>query len=184
MPSAIVATSGSATANSFVTEVECDTYLDDRLNASSWNDLAAAADDKLRALIEATRWLTGMAWDGQRTDDVQNLSWPRDYAENPDLPESEDGLSTLTYFGNTVVPQRVKDATCELALQFLKSGTTDLMAMDTTSNIKKKKVSVLETEYVDPANRIYGLRKFPRIIQLIQPLLDPALSGGINLTRT
>ena len=56
MPSSIVVTVGSASANSYVTEAAADTYFDDRLNASAWNDIDDD-DDKARALIQAARRL-------------------------------------------------------------------------------------------------------------------------------
>lgn len=162
MPVTIVATAGSASANSFVTLAEADTYAESRLNASTWDD--ATADTQNRALVEATRELSVLTWIGWRTDDVQALSWPRQLVRNPDDPYHN-------YYGTTVIPQRVKDATCELAFQFVKSGTTDVAALDTTLNIRREKIDVLETEYFDPFQRATGLHRFPRVWDLIQPLV-------------
>ena len=83
----IVATVGSASANSFVLETEMTTYCDARLNAAIWT----GADAQLPALIEATRDLSLLTYVGSRVTSTQKLSWPRDYAPNPDAPRSMSG---------------------------------------------------------------------------------------------
>jgi hypothetical protein len=114
----LVETVGAATANSFVSLDDADEYLDARLNASAWND-EDDEDQKVRALIEATRELTVLAWEGSRTTTTQKLAWPRQYATDPDKPNpSQLGDIALLYFDDDEIPQRVKDATCELALEF------------------------------------------------------------------
>ena len=71
--------------------------------------------DKIyRALIEATRDLSLLRWGGTRTDSTQALSWPRQYALNPDAPSPVDPADNLVwpvYFDDDVIPQRIKDAT-------------------------------------------------------------------------
>jgi hypothetical protein len=159
----LVATAGSASANSFATVSEGDTYCDTRLNASAWTG-ETDDDEKARALIEATRELNVLTYVGYTVTETQALVWPRDYATDPDSP-------TLDYFKNTVIPQRVKDATMELALQFLIAGTTDLAALDATQGVIRKRVDVLETEWATPYLRPTGLKRFPRVWALVQPLL-------------
>jgi hypothetical protein len=165
MPVTIVAEAGSSTANSFVTLDEAEAYMAARLNASAWSNASEA--DKNIALVEATRELTVLAWVGERVTDSQALSWPREFAVNPD---ASFGTGTQ-YYADTLIPQRVKDATSELAFQFLNLGTTDLAALDTTSNIARKVVDVLETDYIEPSQRATGLARFPRVVNVIAPLL-------------
>jgi hypothetical protein len=177
----LVTTIGGATSNSFVSQDDADDYLDTRLNASAWTD--ATDDDKARALIEATRELSLMEWEGTRVDDTQALSWPRSYAVNPDASLPLDQFSTLPYFEEDEIPQRILDATCELALEFLRSGTTDLSNADTATNIKRERTGPLETEYFDAGDQVSGWDRFPRILNLIGPLLDSTSSGGLELQR-
>ena len=165
----IVATVGSASANSYATLAEAETYCEARLNVTLWD--AATDDNKNRALVEATRELDVLGWDGYRTDDVQALAWPREWVVNPDDPN-------LDYYDNDEIPQRVKDSTCELALQFIKSGTTDLAAIPAETNIKRKKIDVLETEYFGPQNTPTGIDRFPRVLARVAPLLA---SAGMSL---
>jgi hypothetical protein len=159
----IVATAGSATANSFVTLAEANTFMEGRLNASTW-ETDASDDNKNRALVEATRQLSAMQWLGLRTDTTQILSWPRTWVTNPDSP-------SLAFYTTTIIPQRVKDATMELAFQFIKAGTVDVAALAGTAGIKRKKVDVLETEY-DTARRPTGLALYPSVTRYIRPLLS------------
>ncbi len=173
----IDATVGGASANSFITVAEGDAYCDSRLNASAWND-ETDDDQKARALIEATRDLSQRQWIGVgRASNTQALSWPRALAENPDL-----GWGGVYYYSETEIPQRVKDGTAELALQFLIAGTTDIASIDPTMNVKVKTVDVLTTEYFDPGQRARGLDRFPSVTRFIRPLLVGS-SNSVEVIR-
>jgi hypothetical protein len=182
----IIATPGSATANSFVTEAEAIARAATRLNLpSSWVTVSGSTctETEKAALIEATREITLALFQGQRVDATQVLSWPREFCVDPDAPLA---LGTATYVGypyyaNTVIPQRVKDATIELAFEFLKAGTADLAALDPKLAIKVETVDVLTTEYFAAGQRAQGLARFPRVANLLAPLL--AASAGLPLVR-
>jgi hypothetical protein len=169
----IVATAGADDANSFVTLDEADAYMESRLNGSTWT--GATTDTRNRALAEATRELSPLGWSGHRVSASQALGWPRQWARDPDSP-------TQDYYDTGVIPQRVKDACCELAFQFLKAGTTDVAAREKTLDIARSKVDVLETEYVAPHARARGLGRYPRVVTLIAPLLG-ASAGQPRLVR-
>ena len=164
MPITIDATVGGASANSFVTLAEAQTYMDGRLNGSSWD--GATTDDQNRALVEATRWLSARTWQGERVNSTQALSWPRFWAPNPDLM-----FGGNWFFDSTVIPQRIKDATAELAFQFLKLGTTDAAAIDPNQKIIEQTVGPITTRYSDPYARPQGLGQFPSVLRYIAPLL-------------
>jgi hypothetical protein len=163
----LVATVGASTSNSFASETEFEDYCDARLNASAWTD--ASEDDRVRALIEATRELNVLTYVGDTVDETQALLWPRQYAPDPDSPLV--GVSQLAWFATTVIPQRIKDATCELALQFLIAGTTDLSLPDSSQGVIEKTVGPLTTRWADPYLRATGLKRFPRVWNTIKPLL-------------
>jgi hypothetical protein len=163
----IVATAGAADANSFVTLAEAESYILGRLNVSLWD--AATDDTKNRALVEATHELNALYWIGKRASSTQSLAWPRDWAVDPDDPNGD-------YYAATEIPARLKWATEELALQFVKAGTTDVAAQDSTAGIIRKKIDVLETEYA-PFGRAEGLDRYPRVVNYIRPLLDGGSSG-------
>lgn len=162
----IDATVGGASANSFVTEVEADAYLEARLNASAWT-----GSNKAVALVEATRELNTRDWAGRKATDTQSLLWPRQWAPDPDGP-------SCGYLSSSVIPQRIKDATCELALEFLKAGSTDLAAQDPNAGVIEKTVDVLTTRWQPYQRPTSGLARFPRIMALIAPLLA---SSGLTV---
>lgn len=163
----IVATAGSASANSFATAAEMATYMEGRLNSSTYDD--ASADNINRALVEATNELDYRRWLGRRATSTQALSWPRDDVIDPDSPYSD-------YYSSAVVPDRVKDATCELAFQFLKAGTTDVAALDSSIEVKREKIGPLETEYAEPTTRARGLGRYPSVTRYLRGLVE---GGGV-----
>jgi hypothetical protein len=185
MPVTIDATVGGANANSYVTLAEADAYLEGRLNVTAWT--SATTDTKNRALVEAQRTLSPLPWAGSRTTDAQALAWPRQYVANPDAPlpltpvARENLLPTyVVYYDDNVVPTRVKHGQVELALEFLKSGTTDLAVADATVDVIRKKIDVLETQYANPSAKLtIGLSKYTRVMSLLLPLFGPGAASRV-----
>ena len=155
-------TVGGASANSFVALADWSTYMEGRLNSDAFDD--ASTDSRNRALAEATRELSALTWTGYRVTDTQALAWPRQWAWDPDSP-------TQDYYDTDVIPARVARATYELALAFLKAGTTDVVSLQSDLLIKREKVDVIETEYMDAAHRPRGLARYPAVMREIAPLL-------------
>ncbi len=113
------ATPKSATANTYSTLAEAETYHEKHVDASgAW---AAGVDaDKNIALAMATRLLDAKyAWNGYATDVDQVLQWPRtgllDYIELNDLDAD-------------AYPTQLKEATAEMARVLLGSDTTTDLA--------------------------------------------------------
>lgn len=169
----IDATAGGTGANSFVLLTEAETYMEGRGNKALWT--AATDADKDIALAEATRDIDLKEYTGYRTTSTQALSWPRISADDPDNP-------VQGWFDDDVVPSRIKNATSELAFQYLKAGTTDIAALDAKINVRSKQVDVLRTEYFSPTYTPTGLARYPRVMAFLGPLL--AYSGNsIPLVR-
>lgn len=154
----ITATAADASANSYVTVAEADAYLDARLNVSAYT--GAATDDKERALIMATRRVDLERFEGEKSTDGQALKWPRLWATDDDGNE----------FSSGVIPQIVKDATCELALRFLNDGTTDLLADTGLEQYERVKVGQLEVETRN------GFRP-GQLPEVVRNILRPVLIG-------
>jgi hypothetical protein len=178
----IVATVGASNANSFVTPEEMTAYCDGRLNAGIWTE----AEEQLPALVEATRDLTVLQWLGERASATQALAWPRAYCPDPDLEGTVDGLVVdlvvrrwPVVFPADIIPERVRVATCELALQYLKAGGTDLAVVSADDGVKRKKVGPLETEWRDAHTRRTGTAALTRVWANVRPLLR---AGGGSLT--
>lgn len=157
----IIATAGSATANSYITLAEADAYLEARSNVSLWD--AASDATKNIALVESQRWLTVLGWLGLRSDTVQALAWPRQNVTDPDDPN-------YNYFDSDEVPQRVKDAQSELALEFIKAGATDISAFDPSVEIIEERIDVIATKY--DRNRPTGTARYPTVMRYIRRLLS------------
>lgn len=181
----ITATAGAANANSFVTEVEFIAYLATRLNpyTGATTSGATCTESEKAALIEATRELDRLPYLGKRVSSLQALAWPRAFALDPDAPadpESVSDLDDLVYFGEAVIPVRVKEAQYEIALQFLKAGTTDLAAVDAEQNLTSKTVGPLSKTW-SAAGKPVGLARFPRAVRSLAPLLDSG--AGLRTER-
>ena len=175
----IVATVGASDANSFSTEAEQIAYMATRLNATAWTTFTGAVctESEKAAMIEATRELSALTgWLGYRVTTTQALALPRDLLLNPDDP------TPGTYYLTTVIPQRVKDAACELAFQFLKAGTTDVAAASETAGIIEETVGPLTTRWASPSEQVQGLMRYPRVWTLIAPLLSTGASQ-VRLVR-
>ncbi len=174
----ITATAGSASANSFVTEAEVIAYMAQRLNASAWDTVTGSTctENEKKAMCEATIEVSSLnGWQGTRVTTTQALSWPRQNAVDPDSPSH-------WLFDSDVVPQRVKNATMELAFQFLNAGTTDIAALDANIGVRVKTVDVISTEWFDPGQRAQGLRRYPRVWRFIAPLMQSS-GSQIDLAR-
>lgn len=158
----IDATVGGASANSYVTLAAWTTYMDGRLNSTAFD--AATTDAKNRALVEATRDLDQLGWEGYRVDDTQALSWPREGVINPNAPvDSTPGtLTGYPEYATTIIPDWLQVATYELALEFLRAGTTDIATGDPNAGVIQKTVGPLSTAW-SPYARPAGLARYPRV---------------------
>ena len=127
---------GLETANSYISEADCDTYHSDRGN-TAWTGTTAV---KEAALIKAAQYIDGRyrsRWKGIPLTSVQALCWPREdiYDERDEEIEG--------------IPQRLKYAVCEAAIRAL---TEDLNPdLERGGRIKREKVGPLDTEYADNA---------------------------------
>lgn len=155
---------GLATAESYTSVSDADSYHTDHGAPSAWSSATTAA--KETALRQASEFIDqwyGMRWLGIRAEPDQALDWPRIDGyyldDNREIPW-------------TVVPQPVKDATAVLALEAL--SATLLPDLDNPGTVKRSKVKVgsleQETEYMG-GNR--PLKARPRIDGILRRLLRP-----------
>lgn len=175
MPVTVVATVGASDSNSFVTLSEANTFADSKLpSPTAWD---AASDDTCnRALVSATRWLSALLWLGTRVDATQALSWPRTGVVDVDDPDENE-------YDTDEIPQRVKDATCELAILMVAAGTSDLAAAPSTDGIIRKRVDVIETEFAPSYERASDIDRFPTVTRLLVGLLLETGGPTVPLAR-
>ena len=103
----LTATAKSASANSYVTRTEAQSYMDERIETDNWDDASNADQD--RALIMATNRLEREEYRGGATTTTQRLRHPRAGLI------TRDGQS----YDQDIVCRPVKEATYELALAIL-----------------------------------------------------------------
>lgn len=183
----VVATAGSATANSFASEAQAIARAATRLNLIGWTTVSGSActEDEKKALLEATRELSALepVLQGYRTDAVQALCFPRQYVINTKAPITAPiGISGFPEFADDSVPDDWINATIELAFEFLKAGTVDLAAIDRTRGVIQKTIGPLTTRWATraeggPAMPTQGIARFPRVLSLVAPFFSDALMG-------
>ena len=117
----IVATAGSATANSYITLSDADDLIDGFVQDEDVVAWASATDDqKNRALYTATQRLDRERFKGARATDTQALQWPRTGVRKPDtyINTYATGFPfrvTTDYFTDTEIPDQVQKAEVILA---------------------------------------------------------------------
>lgn len=102
MAAVINATLSSATANSYVTLAEADSYFETVPDATTWDN--KTTDQKNRSLISATRWIDSLNFYGDRCNADQALKWPRTNYDVDNITLECD-----------LIPLQIKYATYELA---------------------------------------------------------------------
>jgi len=129
------------------------TYADAHFLGSMNEDKWAAVDVALqpKLLDSASKYIdVAFKYSGTQTDEL--LAFPRSSCVN--------ACTGITY-GDTVVPEVVKVATCEIALQMNEDesvSSEELNSFD--ANIKKEKVDVLEVEYKDSSSSVKSAEEF------------------------
>lgn len=176
----IIATPGDANTNSFATEAQAIARAATRLNLVGWVTVTGTtcAENEKAALIEAQRELNVLRYQGFRVTTTQALAFPRFEVPNPEIAYA----SSIGFYDPTVIPQILVDANIELAFEFLKAGKTDIAAIDDGIGIIRNTVGPLTTEWAAPSQRAQGLARFPRVLNLIAPLLLVG-AGQVRLTR-
>lgn len=187
------ATVGGAASNSYATAAQGDSYFDGRPFASAWTSATTAV--KEQALVYATSLLDRERWAGIKgmttvSAYTQALAFPRRWVPSLEFDQQEDYIAeyfvdlTVAYYSSLTIPTPVVRACCELALALLNAGASDpFVDASGIRNIKREKVDVIETEYVDLALRSRGLGLFPQVVALIAPLLRTQSGAGAGVER-
>jgi len=176
---------GLSDANSYLSVSDADAYWADRANATSPGGIAwSSASEKEGALIEASQYLdstyswvwnnpphyiselSGVYYSPYPTvyvplkETTQGLLWPRVNAYDAQTKVWQDG-----------VPQKVKDATVELALIALDGALLTVQGRKT----KRESVGSIEVEYMD-ASSPYDT--YPHVDRILTGLYRYSRNGG------
>jgi hypothetical protein len=129
----IIATAGSASANSFITLAAAEAYFLGRPFCEDW--AAASEATKNIALVGATRRLEQEKWRGIPTATTQALGWPRAGVSNAGYGEpGEPWYGGPPLLADDAIPTWLQYAACELALVLLANNLledTGLELIDT-----------------------------------------------------
>ena len=134
MAATINATLKSATANSFVTLAEANTYFETVPDSTNWDD--KTDDQKNRALISATRWIDTLNFYGDRCDTSQALNWPRNNYH-------VDRVELVC----TSIPNDIKYATYELANALANDTESITGSTGDTGLYESVKLGEMEVKY-------------------------------------
>lgn len=159
---------GLATAESYVSESDADTYVSKYLRAANTNRVAweaATSANKEIALRQATAWLDityREIWKGRRVREEQALAWPRYSVVD------EDGFA----IDSDVVPQVLKDACAEMATRGVGEDLFADVSAPSGSVVKERnKVGPLETE-VEYAGSSSQQKAYVKASEMLRGLLE------------
>lgn len=151
--------------NSFLSVADAIEYFNNRPFSDEF--LNADTSKQEKALIQATKLIDVKKFLGNRTSSTQKLSFPRTdlYIDN-------------ILQDNTIIPQRVKDATCELAIYTLQE---DYSAPDDLADFENIKVGPVSVKTNAVGSRLpSGIKEFP---PLVNELLKFATASTFELYR-
>jgi hypothetical protein len=180
MAATINATAGATNANSYITVAEAQAYADSDLDSANWD--SATADQRIRALITATRNLDLVGFVGTRTSTTQALAWPRKDFTTPEK----------TYTDNEI-PAEIKLAQWELTKALLGdmivagavAGSTSLIPGLPNTGLKRVKLDVMEVEWKpDAQTRITPLKALPQLQSLLNDLVLNTPGQTIAVVRS
>ncbi len=126
----IVATVGSATANSYLTLSDANAIIEGLVkddDVTAWEAGSTSDDYRNRALYTAAQRIDRERFLGARATDTQSLQWPRTGVRKPDTYINTYAVGfpfriTTDYYTDTEIPDVVKKAQVELAV-YLQNNT-------------------------------------------------------------
>lgn len=155
----LVSTTGGVDSNAFCDVATADLYHSERLFNSDWTE--ASTTEKSAALIQATIYLNDLDWLGNiDTESTQALRFPREDLYDKDGRELTD------------IPSFLIHATCELALDMIKSEDVSQQV-----GTKRVKAGSVEMEYYETP---YSGSMIPKTVQY---LINPYLLNGPNSVK-
>ena len=160
--------SGLSNAESYVFVVDCDAYHVAHGNTPT----GITVTDKEIALRLATQYLEARyvgQWIGTRINSTMSLSWPRFNAEDP------DGY----WIESNIIPQRLKDATCELALRKIQ-GDTLVADISEPGTVSAESVTVGP---ISTSTSYTGGKSQTKQYSIVDRLIGPLIESGSRLVR-
>ena len=161
----ITATLSSASANSYVTLAEANTYFETVPDSSTWTN--KTDDQKNRALIAATRWIDSFIFYGDRCDNEQALKFPRNNYKVDDVE--------LTC---TSIPNNIKYAQYELARALANDTDAITGSTGTDGNFSEVKLGDIEVKYNTASQGTGVVNNILDVYPWLQSYLGAYMLGG------
>lgn len=144
----INATAGDANANSYITLIEADAFVEAMVlstDASHW--ASGNTDSRNRALTAATQRLDRERFLGARATNEQALQWPRTGVRKPDtyINTYATGFPfriSEDYFTDEEIPDQIKRAQIELAVYL--HNNTDGISLSGLNDYKNVKIGSID----------------------------------------
>lgn len=127
MAVSIDATAGGASANSYITLSEANTFVEAMISSTDVSKWTTGTDDtRNRALAAAAQRLDRERFLGAKATDTQSMQWPRTGVRKPDTYVNTYATGfpfriSEDYFTDTEIPDQIKRAQIELAV-YLKNN--------------------------------------------------------------
>ncbi len=165
MAATIVATLKSATANSYVTLAEANTYFETVPDSTTWDN--KTDDQKNRALISATRWIDSLNFYGDRCDDGQALKWPRNNYHVDDVE-----------LACTAIPKDIKYAQYELSRALANETDAITGNKGTDGTYEEVKIGDMEVKYNTDSQGVGTINNVFDVYPWLQSYLGAYCLGG------
>ena len=165
MAATIDATIKGASANSYVTLAEANTYFETVPDSSTWTN--KTDDQKNRSLIAATRWIDSFVFYGDRCDSGQALKFPRN---NYQVDGVELACSTI--------PVNIKYAQYELARALANDSEAMTGNVGTDGNIEEVKLGDIQVKYNTDSQGTGSVNNIMDKYPWLQSYLGAYMLGG------
>nr|BAR21380.1 putative head-tail connector protein [uncultured Mediterranean phage uvMED] len=165
MAATIDATIKGASANSYVTLAEANTYFETVPDSSTWTN--KTDDQKNRSLISATRWIDSFVFYGDRCDDGQALRFPRN---NYQVDGVELACSTI--------PNNIKYAQYELARALANDTGAITGVSGKDGNFSEVKLGDIQVKYNTDSQGTGSVNNILDVYPWLQSYLGAYMLGG------
>ena len=165
MAATITATLSSASANSYVTLAEANTYFETVPDSTTWDD--KTVDQKNRALIAATRWIDTFVFYGDRCDNGQALKFPRNNYKVDDVE-----------LACTAIPNDIKYAQYELARALANDTSAITGTTGKDGNFEEVALGDLRVKYNTESQGTGAINNILDVYPWLQSYLGAYMRGG------
>jgi hypothetical protein len=185
MAVSIDATAGGASANSYITLSEANTFVEAMISSTDVSKWTTGTDDtRNRALAAAAQRLDRERFLGAKATDTQSMQWPRTGVRKPDtyLNTYATGFPfriSEDYFTDTEIPDQIKRAQIELAVYL--HNNTDGISLGGLEDFKSVQVGSISVT-PDKSGAI-GADRVPPMFERYLTSLRISGPGNIAIRR-